>query len=217
MWSHPLTNFAMRSEYPAAMGVSPSDTLLQLSLLALFTAQSCAASVIAPINGQHATMSLRPLNVESSIDIQHSKKGLNTEEFRKFGSMISDISEDEGESPKSVAPANLKITPKLSVARIEMNTFVGPKVEFHWKPDKKGAKKVTMCGSWTGWKDHYTLTLNADTGLYETLVDKIPEGEHQFKVSCSISASYNVAADMCVTVYCGRSLVLQRGLHDFKG
>jgi hypothetical protein len=172
----------------------PSDTLLQLSLLALFTAQSFAASVVAPLNGQHAAaMTLRPaaLNGEPSLEIPiQSKKGLNSEEFRKFGSMISDISEDEGESPKCASPANLKDSPKLSVARIEMNTFVGPKVEFHWKPKKQGAKKVTMCGSWTEWKDHYTLAFNADSGLYETLVDNIPDGDHQFKVSSRISVTH---------------------------
>jgi hypothetical protein len=176
---NPLTIPAMLTRTPA---------LMHLLLIVLLLAQSTAASVVAPINGQHAAVISLRSAVESSVNIHQSKNGLNTEEFRKFGSMISDISEDDVESPKSAPRPNLKSALKLSVAKVEMNTFTGPKVEFHWKPEKQGAKKVTMCGSWTGWKDHYNLTLNADTGRYEALVDEIPEGEHQFKVPNRIFA-----------------------------
>ncbi len=66
---------------------------------------------------------------------------------------------------------------------VDVNVFKGPSVEFTWKPTKQGYRKVTMCGSWTGWKEHYVLEKCIDSDALKVVVNDIPSGFHQFKVS----------------------------------
>ena len=140
-----------------------------------FSIAFCSASTLSASNGHIPVVLRKPGDHAKDI-------GLSADELQKFGCILSEISEDDNNSPKSTLEVKsvAKVTTPHKQA-VEVNTFIGPNVEFHWKP-QKDAKKVTMCGSWTGWKDHYNLSRNLQSGLYEVVVADIPNGDHQFKV-----------------------------------
>ena len=171
----------------------------QLLLLLGILSNSFAATVVSANNVQHASLQLRS-------PMEKSNAGFSSHEMRSYGNMISEISDEECDAPKNVlASTQVKPLNKISTSEADMNTFTGPRVNFYWKPEKEGAKKVTMCGSWTGWKEHYNLSRNLQTGIYEAVVDNIPIGEHQFKVCNCLILTVPAAKDSQVlsAVHCG--------------
>jgi hypothetical protein len=169
--------------HPGNFGMRGIRTFAVPQLVAfLLLDASCAygSTVLSANNMHHTSVLLR-----SSMECSKSSAGLTNDEIRSFGSLISDISEEDCDVPKTELSQIQAKPMKEGKPVVEMNTFTGPKVNFYWKPKagKEGAKRVTVCGSWSGWQDHYNLSLNMDTGLYEVQLEDIPNGEHQFKVS----------------------------------
>ncbi len=122
------------------------------------------------------------MSPDSSIPQQPQQHRLRTSNIVNVG---SDISDDEGSTspiaPGQIGADRLPSTESAELTR-EIRTVPGPDVEFTFPADSIASDKVTLCGSWSNWKEHWNLTRDGVGSDLRVMVRGIPPGLHHFKV-----------------------------------
>ena len=155
-----LTLLAVAIAWPLAHGAEVAATVGQISL-----------------RGSH---SAHEISTDNTLQLKATRQG-------RSDISISDFSEDE--TPRCsihYSGSSGNRDPMKCKSRPSPDVVDGRNVEFMYASRGELCKKVVLCGSWSGWKQHYNLTSDGKSETWRVTVPSIPEGVQHFKVPTAL-------------------------------